>query len=40
LKTGRLPPIRKLLTDAGMTLVEEQQERAGMVISQVWRSQF
>jgi SAM-dependent methyltransferase len=40
LKTGRLPPIGKLLTDAGMTLVEEQQERAGMMISQVWRSQF
>jgi ubiquinone/menaquinone biosynthesis C-methylase UbiE len=37
LRTTRLPPIEKLLAEAGLTLVECEDERAGMMVSELWR---
>ena len=37
LRTRWLPPIGKLLAAAGLTRVEYQEERAGMIVSELWR---
>lgn len=37
LRTRALPPIEKLLTRAGLRLVEREEERWGLVRSEVWR---
>ncbi len=36
LRTRKLPPIEKLLTEAGMRRVQSEQERGGMIRSEVW----
>jgi ubiquinone/menaquinone biosynthesis C-methylase UbiE len=36
LQTAGLPPIGKLLSGAGMKCVARQEERAGMMVSEVW----
>jgi SAM-dependent methyltransferase len=33
----RLPPIERLMREAGMMRVEQQSERAGLMVSEVWR---
>jgi ubiquinone/menaquinone biosynthesis C-methylase UbiE len=37
LRTGALPPIEKLLTNAGLVRTARTEERAGMIVSEVWR---
>lgn len=37
LRARELPEIEKPLREAGMTRMEQQQERAGLMISEVWR---
>ena len=37
LQASRLPPINDLLNAAGLALIAEEQEHAGMIISQVWQ---
>jgi len=37
LRARRLPAIERLLGEAGMTRVEQQKERAGLMVSEVWR---
>jgi SAM-dependent methyltransferase len=37
LRAQRLPAIERLMREAGMMRVEQQSERAGLMISEVWR---
>jgi spermidine synthase len=37
LRAKRLPAIERLLREAGMTRVEQQKERAGLMVSEIWR---
>jgi SAM-dependent methyltransferase len=37
LRTAWLPPIEKLLVSAGLTRVEHEEERAGLMVSELWR---
>jgi SAM-dependent methyltransferase len=37
LRTAWLPPIEKLLAGAGLTRVEHEEERAGLMVSELWR---
>jgi SAM-dependent methyltransferase len=36
LVAGRLPPIEKLMQEAGMRRVEREEARAGLMVSEVW----
>jgi spermidine synthase len=37
LQARRLPAIEKLMREAGMTRVEQESERAGLMVSELWR---
>jgi SAM-dependent methyltransferase len=37
LRTAWLPPIETLLVSAGLTRVEHEEERAGLMVSELWR---
>jgi SAM-dependent methyltransferase len=37
LRARRLPAIERLMREAGMTRVEQESERAGLMVSEVWR---
>jgi hypothetical protein len=37
LRAQRLPAIGRLMREAGMMRVEQQSERAGLMVSEVWR---
>jgi SAM-dependent methyltransferase len=37
LRTGALPPIESLMREAGMQCIERRTQRAGMIVSELWR---
>jgi len=37
LRVQRLPAIERLMREAGMSRVEQQSERAGLMVSEIWR---